>query len=46
MVGIDFNPGRDAEESLRRPFIILLKLVDDELPRAGSPPDDGREEEA
>ena len=46
-VAIDFNPGPDAEERLRRLFIILLKLADDELPLpgTGSPPDDGSEEE-
>ena len=36
VVGIDFNPGPDAEERLRRLFIILLKLADDELPLAGN----------
>ena len=46
-VGIDFKPGPDAEERLRRLFIILLKLADDEMPQpgTGSPPDEGREEE-
>ena len=46
VVGIDFNPGPDARERLRRLFIILLKLADDELPQPGtsSPPDDGSEE--
>ena len=46
-VGFDFNPGHDAEERLRRLFIILLKLADDELPQpgTGSPPDDGSGEE-
>ena len=47
-VGIDFKPDPDAEERLRRLFIILLKLADDEMPQlgTGSPPDDGREGEA
>ena len=36
IVGIDFNPGPDAEERLRRLFIILLKLADDELPFPGT----------
>ena len=47
VVGIDFNPGPDAEDRLRRLFIILLKLADDELPQpgTGSPPDDGKGEE-
>lgn len=46
-VGIDFKPGPDAEERLRRLFIILLKLADDEMPQpeTGSPSRDGREEE-
>ena len=34
VAGIDFNPGPDAEERLRRLFIFLLK------------PDDGSEEES
>ena len=38
IVGIDFNPGPDAEERLRRLFIILLKLADDELPFPGTEP--------
>ena len=38
IVGIDFNPGPDAEERLRRLFIILLKLADDELPSSGTEP--------
>ena len=46
LVGIDFNPGPDAEERLRRLFIILLKLADDEMPGIGSPPHDGMEKEA
>ena len=48
VVGIDFNPGPDAEERLRRLFIILLKLADDEMPQIGedSSPDDGSGEEA
>ena len=47
IVGIDFNAGPDAEERLRRLFIILLKLADDELPSAEADPspDDGSEEE-
>ncbi len=47
IVGIDFNPGPDAEERLRRLFIILLKLADDELPSAEADPspDDGSEEQ-
>ena len=32
VVGIDFNPGPDAEERLRRLFTILVRLADDELP--------------
>ena len=32
VVGIDFNPGPDAEERLRRLFIILMRLADGELP--------------
>ena len=32
VVGIDFNPGPDAEERRRRLFTILVKLADDELP--------------
>ena len=44
IVGIDFNPGPDAEERLRRLFIILLKLADDEIPATDSSPDyDGEE---
>ena len=44
IVGIDFNPGPDAEERLRRLFIILLKLADDEMPGTDSSPDyDGEE---
>ncbi len=35
IVGTDFNLGPDAEERLRRLFIILLKLADDELPFQG-----------
>ena len=46
IVGIDFNPGPDAEERLRRLFIILLKLADDELPFPGTePPADKNKEE-
>ena len=47
VVGIDFNPGPDAEERLRRLFIILLKLADDELPlpRAESLADRSSEED-
>ena len=32
VVGIDFNPGPDAEDRLRRLFTILVKLADDDLP--------------
>ena len=32
LVGIDFNPGPDAEDRLRRLFTILVKLADDDLP--------------
>ena len=48
VVGIDFNPGPDAQERLCRLFIILLKLPDDELPLSGpgSRQDDGHEEDA
>ena len=46
IVCIDFNPGPDAEERLRRLFIILLKLADDELPFPGTkPPADQSKEE-
>ena len=47
VVGIDFNPGPDAQERLRRLFTILVKLADDELPIPGtdSSPDGGGEEE-
>ncbi len=33
VVGIDFNPGPDAEDRLRRLFTILLKLADDDSPQ-------------
>ncbi len=48
VVGIDFNPGPDAEERRRRLFTILVKLADDELPIPGtdSSPDGGYEEDA
>ena len=48
-VAIDFNPGPDAEDRLRRLFIILLKLADDELPQpwtSSSSYDGGAQEEA
>lgn len=32
LVGIDFNPGPDAEDRLRRLFTILVRLVGDDLP--------------
>ena len=32
ITGIDFNPGPDAEDRLRRLFTILIKLADDDLP--------------
>lgn len=35
VVGIDFNPGPDAEERLRRLFTILVRLADDDLPALG-----------
>ena len=46
VVGIDFNPGPNAEERLRRLFTILVKLADDDLPFPGTDPspDDGSEE--
>ena len=48
VIGIDFNPGPDAEERRRRLFPILVKLADDELPIPGtdSSPDGGDEEDA
>ena len=36
LAGIDFNPGPDAEERLRRLFTILVRLVDDDLPYPGA----------
>ena len=39
------NPCPDAQERLRRLFLILLKLADDEMPGADPLPDDGGEEE-
>ncbi len=47
VVEIDFNPGPDAEERLRRLFTILVKLADDDLPLPGTDPspDDGSEAE-
>ena len=36
VVGIDFNPGPDAEERLRRLFTILVRLADDEIPAPGA----------
>ena len=46
VVGIDFNPGPDAEERLRRLFTILVRLADDELPALGAEhrADEGGEE--
>lgn len=35
LVGIDFNPGPDAEERLRRLFTILVRLADDDLHALG-----------
>ena len=32
VVGIDFNPGPDAKERVRRLFTILFKLAEDDLP--------------
>ena len=46
VVGIEFKPGPDAQERLRRLFLILLKLADDEMPGADPLPDDGGEEKA
>ena len=31
VVGLDFNPGPDAQDRLRRLFTILVKLADDLL---------------
>ena len=47
VVGIDFNPGPDAEERLRKLFTFLVRLVDDDLPFSGTepPPGEGGEEE-
>ena len=47
LVGIDFNPGPDAEDRLRRLFTILVRLADDDLPSLGteSQTDEGGEEE-
>ena len=45
VVGIEFKPGPDAQERLRRLFLILLKLADDEMPGADPLPD-GSEEKA
>ena len=48
IVGIDFNPGPDAEDRLRRLFAILLKLTarDDRRPhQADASPDGGSEAE-
>lgn len=46
VVGIDFNPGLDTEERLRRLFTILVKLAEDETPLLGTDPspDDDEEE--
>ena len=46
LVGIDFNPGPDAQERLRRLFLILLKLANDEMPGTDPATDDGSQEEA
>ena len=46
VVGIDFKPGPDAQERLRRLFLILLKLADDEMPGADPLSDEGGEEKA
>ena len=47
VVGIDFNPGPDAHDRLRRLFTILVKLADDTLPVPGTnpPPNVGGEED-
>ena len=47
IVGIDFNPGPDAQERLRRLFTMLVKLTDDEAPLPGTEPSQkrGSEEE-
>ena len=46
VVGIDFNPGPDAQDRLRRLFTILVKLADGAPPLSGTnslPDDDGEE---
>ena len=48
VVGIDCNPGPDAEDRLRRLFVLLLKLAarDDQRPhQSDSSPDSGSEAE-
>ena len=45
ITGIDFNPGPDAQDRLRRLFTILVKPVGEELPLSGADPlPDGGEE--
>ena len=36
--GVDFNPGPDAQERLRRLFTILVNLADAEVPLPGKCP--------
>ena len=46
IVGIDFNPGPDAQDRRRRLFAILVKLAGEELPLSAADPlpDGGGEE--
>ena len=46
IVGIDFNPGPDAQDRRRRLLAVLVKLAGEELPLSGadSTPGGGVEE--
>ena len=46
IVGIDFNPGPDAQDRRRQLLAILVKLAGEELPLPGADPlpDGGGEE--